>query len=552
MKPVVVSGSFTELEEESGGVVRVGLRAETDVVLAGFDVCSVVVPCPEPPVVLAHPNLDQESHGPVVRRLREGDVVVRAFDQVVGRTVVAAVGVESWVTTTFTQWRDGAAVVEVQQCDVGGGTVVVPAGSERWSDPVSVGEWDDPLDGLAAAAASLPSLAAPAPVVRGWNSWDFYGWMLNADIVRAESAALPEGFDHMVLTGPWFDTIGDWQPRFPLSLEGGRVLGLWLAPFMAESDSAVFADHPDWLLPEVDGSIGPVGVGVEGGRRCGVLDASRSEVRAHLSELGQRLTTDHGVRYLFCDFLRVASAPARRHDRTVTGVEAFRMGMRALLDGCAPGTTVMAASGIVGLYPGVAHAGRTGPDITFPPMGHPLLVRWTPPGVDPEAGFTAATHPSGVGRVLASWDGVGGVRRQVAAMASRWHLAGALVPNPDAVLLRVAEAHARTTAALWAMAGGVWLAGDSLLSLPPGALGLLTHPGLLEVQAAPGPARPVDLFSCDGLPAVWRKGDVTAYVNWEDWPMTVEASGVDVWTGGEVGPHIVVAPHDTALVRRVR
>jgi hypothetical protein len=549
VRPVVASGSFTALTDESGGVVRVGLRAETDVVLAGFDVCSVSVPCVEPPVVLAHPNLDQESHGPVTRRLREGQVVVRGFDQAVGRVVVAAVGVESWVTTTHTRWADGEAVIDVRQRDVGDAPVLVPAGSDRWSDPVVVGEWDDPLDGLAVAASSLPSLAPPAPVVRGWNSWDFYGWMLNPGIVSAEAAALPDGFDHMVLTGPWFDTIGDWRPRFPLDAGDGRVLGLWLAPFMAESDSAVVSDHPDWLLPDVDGSIGPVGTGVEGGRRCGVLDATRPEVRAHLAVLARRLTGECGARYLFCDFLRVASAPARRHDRTVTGVEAFRMGMRALRDGCAPGTTVMAASGIVGLYPGVAHAGRIGPDITFPPMGHPLLVRWTPPGVDPQAGFTAESHPPGVGRVLASWDGVGGVRRQAAAMASRWHLGAALVPNPDAVLLNVPLAQARTTAALWAMAGGVWLAGDSLLSLPPSRRALLTHPGLLEVQAMPGPARPVDLFSGQGLPAVWRKGGVSAYVNWDDWPMTVEVSGVDVWTGEAVGPKVVVAPHDTALVR---
>ena len=70
--------------------------------------------------------------------------------------------------------------------------------------------------------------------------------------------------DRFQIDDGWEPKVGDWletdTQKFPHGLKGmvqeihasGFQAGLWLAPFVCEKDSALFRQHPDWLL-KVDG-----------------------------------------------------------------------------------------------------------------------------------------------------------------------------------------------------------------------------------------------------------------------------------------------------------
>lgn len=603
---LLASGSATaELSVDvlDTNLVRVRLLAQAteDSGLLGFSLLSGARPdgLSTPAVILSHPNLDQESRGLPSHRLRRGQSIERGFDQAIhtreGTLVISCERPDRWVTVVSVVHDRRGLGFGVKQCETplrdGAIPVHVAAGAHVESDAILIGYWDDPLEGLerhaelmGRACAALPSPEVPAP--RGWNSWDHYGWMINERIVLAEADALPvdAGYRFMGVSGPWFTNFGDWQPhmgRFPRGIgalsddlrERGLKTNLWLAPFLVEDDSDVFRQHPDWLILDQSGqpvlaSMAPSGAGVVqySERRCAILDATHPEVGEHLTSLAQRLTHDEGADYLFVDFLRAAELPGLRSDRSATGVQALRRGMEALRRGMREGTMLMGGSGTVGLYPGLVHAGRIGPDITLPPIGHPVFVRWTQAGVDPEQGFVAAGFPPAAGRAVPSWRGVGGVHNEVCALAARWYLHGrALQANPDAILLSLPLAEARTVAALWALTGGILLAGDSLASLPEDRRALLTHEWLLRIHGEHRSARPLDLFTRPGaLPSVWslaetRYGDFVAVVCWDDYSMrrvvtTSRRNAEDAWTGRALPLRngkttLVVEPHDTALVR---
>lgn len=605
-EPILRSGTaVSELVTEvvMEGVIRVRLRARahTDLQLLGFRVSegNRVESLEQPVVVLSHPNLDQESRGVPTHRLRRGDTIVRGFDQAlntpVGTLVISCERPDRWVTIITTSLSRKGAVIGITQEESptrsGAVPVFVASGSEIVSDSILIGWWADPFEGLEAhaelmgkACHALKPPVVPAP--RGWNSWDHYGWMINEKIVRAEAAALPTEADYrwVGISGPWFDNFGDWQPhleRFPRGIReladelhaDGLSINLWVAPFLVEDDSHLFHREPDWLLKDGDGrpvfsamASPSAGIAQYSQRRCAILDGTHPQVQEHLAALASRLTIDYGADYLFVDFLRAAETGGHRWDTGATGVEALRRGLTSMRRGLRDNAMLMGASGTVGLYPGLVHAGRVGPDITIPPLGHPVFTRWTPPGTDPETGFLAAKFPPAAGRVVATWRGAGGIENEAAALASRWYLHGrALQSNPDALLVSLSWAESRTVAAVWAMTGGILLAGDSLVSLPPDRRALLTHPALLRIHDEHRSARPTDLFARPGmLPNVWRLehtslGDILALTCWDDFPMrrvvtTERSRAEDLWTGQPLRLRngrlsVTVPAHDTALLR---
>ncbi|MBL8968653.1 MAG: alpha-galactosidase, partial [Spirochaetaceae bacterium] len=121
----------------------------------------------------------------------------------------------------------------------------------------------------------------------------------------------------------WQRTVGEWEiheGKFPRGLkrlaaraeEKGLVPGLWLAPFLVTRSSAVFRDHPDWLLRGKGGRLVSAGWNPnwEGDFFC--LDLSIPEVGDYLEALFERVVEDWGFRYLKLDFLYAGFLPGKR------------------------------------------------------------------------------------------------------------------------------------------------------------------------------------------------------------------------------------------------
>ena len=109
----------------------------------------------------------------------------------------------------------------------------------------------------------------------------------------------------------WEPKVGDWletdAAKFPHGLrpladaahKSGFLAGLWLAPFVAEADSALYREHPDWFL-QVDGAPW----------RCGgnwsgfyALDIDHPQVQSYLKQTFDLVLNVWGFDLVKLDFL---------------------------------------------------------------------------------------------------------------------------------------------------------------------------------------------------------------------------------------------------------
>ena len=109
----------------------------------------------------------------------------------------------------------------------------------------------------------------------------------------------------------WEPKVGDWLEtdgkKFPNALSGlvdeihssGFRAGLWLAPFVAEKDSAVYREHPDWLL-KVNGKPWCCGCNWS---TFYSLDIDNPEVLEYLKRVFDRVLNEWGFDLVKLDFL---------------------------------------------------------------------------------------------------------------------------------------------------------------------------------------------------------------------------------------------------------
>ncbi len=156
----------------------------------------------------------------------------------------------------------------------------------------------------------------------------------------------------------WEPFVGDWynedRKKFPHGMKyaveqihaAGFKAGLWLAPFVAETDSALYKAHPTWFL-KVDGDLWCDGCNWSDFYS---LDIDHPEVIAYLQQVFHRVYDEWGFDLVKLDFLYGAApfgnAKETRSGRMYRALEMLRnwSGEHEIL-GC--GVPVMPAFGIV-------------------------------------------------------------------------------------------------------------------------------------------------------------------------------------------------------------
>lgn len=111
-------------------------------------------------------------------------------------------------------------------------------------------------------------------VINGWCSW-FYTHsridekeiLTNAEFISKNLSSY--GMDYVQVDEGYQLHHGDWDrgPGFPAGMEWlageirklGLKPGLWIAPFVISENSKVFAEHPEWLVKNPDGSLKRIG-----------------------------------------------------------------------------------------------------------------------------------------------------------------------------------------------------------------------------------------------------------------------------------------------------
>jgi alpha-galactosidase len=188
-------------------------------------------------------------------------------------------------------------------------------------------------------------------VPTGWCSWYCFGSKVtagqvlgNLDFIARELPALK----YVQIDDGYQPAMGDW-------LETGKAFGggvrdvlrqikqkgfepaIWVAPFIAEKDSKLFQEHPDWFIQDADGKpLSADLVTFRGWRRYPwyALDGTHPEVQKHFEDLFRTLRRDWGCTYFKLDAnYWGAMHGGRFHDPSATRIEAYRRGMQAILRG---------------------------------------------------------------------------------------------------------------------------------------------------------------------------------------------------------------------------
>ncbi|HET6651273.1 MAG TPA: glycoside hydrolase family 36 protein [Nocardioides sp.] len=255
-------------------------------------------------------------------------------------------------------------------------------------------------DTYSARRQGLP-LAEPPTV---WCSWyHYFERVTAADVVENLSAIDQHALavDVVQIDDGWSPGLGEGlvpSPAFwslPALVDAirdsGRRAGLWLAPFLVGTQTALAREHPDWL-------VGPAGH--NWGQDLVGLDLTHPGVQELLRDVLGRLAA-LGVDYLKLDFLYGGALPGPRYT-DVDEVTAYRIGLELVRE-------------------------AVGPDVYLVGCGAPLL---------PSVGLVDAMRVSPDTFHEGAEDGSAGLRGLMPLAARAWMQGRLWVNDPDCVVAR--------------------------------------------------------------------------------------------------------------------
>jgi alpha-galactosidase len=210
-------------------------------------------------------------------------------------------------------------------------------------------------DALLAAVAGRMNenhsrLAFAAPP-SGWCSWYCFGPRVTAQQVLDNLDAIAKhapGLKYIQIDDGYQPAMGDWletgsafggqvQAVLRQIRERGFEPAIWVAPFIAEAESRLFREHPDWFVKDAEGKPLRSDRVTFGGWRRGpwyAVDGTHPGARAHLEHVFRTMRKEWGCTYFKLDAnFWGAIHGGRLHDPRATRIEAYRRGMEAILRG---------------------------------------------------------------------------------------------------------------------------------------------------------------------------------------------------------------------------
>jgi len=244
--------------------------------------------------------------------------------------------------------------------------------------------------------------------------------------------------------GDWLDTGpafgGDVQSVLRAIRERGFEPAIWVAPFVAESGSRLFREHPDWFVRDPEGGPLRADKVTFGGWRRGpwyAVDGTHPEAQRHLETVFRVMRRDWGCAYFKLDAnFWGAIHGGRFHDPRATRIEAYRRGMQAVLRG-AGDAFVLGCNHPIWPSLGLIHGSRSSNDIKR------------------------------------TWARISGTARQ--NLLRNWQNGRLWWNDPDAVVLtgELPENEFLFHATAIYATGGMLLSGDDLTQIPPARMSLL-------------------------------------------------------------------------------
>ncbi|MED3961562.1 alpha-galactosidase [Niallia taxi] len=148
------------------------------------------------------------------------------------------------------------------------------------------------------------------------NNWEATYFNFDEEkILSIAETAQNLGIELFVLDDGWFgnrnddtSSLGDWfanEGKLPNGIKGlaekinkiGMKFGLWFEPEMVCKDTALFKEHPDWIIATPNRMPSH-------GRNQFILDFSRKEVVEHIFQLMDNIVEDSNISYIKWDMNR--------------------------------------------------------------------------------------------------------------------------------------------------------------------------------------------------------------------------------------------------------
>jgi alpha-galactosidase len=370
----------------------------------------------------------------------------------------------------------------------------------------------------------------------GWCSWYCFGPGVTAkqvlDNLDAIAKNLP-ALTYVQIDDGYQRAMGDWLATG--TAFGGNVRtvldqirsrgfqpAIWVAPFVAEGESSVFKDHPDWFVKDAGGAPLRADRVTFGGWRRGpwyALDGTHPAVQNHFEQLFRTMRTEWGCTYFKLDAnFWGAMHGGVFHDARATRVVAYRRGMQAIVKGAG--------------------------DAFLLGCNHPI---W------PSLGLIHGSRSSN--DIKRTWERVMTTARQ--NLSRNWQNGRLWWNDPDAVVLagELTDAECQFHAIAIYASGGMVLSGDDLTAMPPPRAAILRR--LLP------PTGVAAAFDDDTLRVGRMRlpdARMICLFNWDDAPRTttvrlpVAATITDHWTGESIGRRegvlsIDMTPRSARLLR---
>ncbi len=180
-------------------------------------------------------------------------------------------------------------------------------------------------------AGDLAQVKLPESALAGWCSWYYYYTKISENEMLTNLSFFkdhPEIPIHLVQLDDGYQTqISDWgieephvfNAKFPHGLQwlvdeihsGSFRAGLWFAPFFTNTKAHFFANHPDWVLYDVNHK--PVKTTLNWGHWQYGLDLSQDAVIEHVENMSRTITQKWGFDFLKIDFIFASEAIAAQY-----------------------------------------------------------------------------------------------------------------------------------------------------------------------------------------------------------------------------------------------
>ncbi|OLQ87998.1 alpha-galactosidase [Vibrio panuliri] len=195
--------------------------------------------------------------------------------------------------------------------------------------------------------APRASVQQGSPV--GWSSFQSQTASTDAHTILTNLKQLHQqalGLEYVLIEQGYQVALGDWigsAESFGAELMSivddirsiGRKPAIWIAPFVASPNSAVFKHHPDWFVHNQNGKpmrADEVTYSGLDGKPCYLLDTTNVDVQEHLFEVIRFLCRELGIEMFKVDGAYWGCVQGERQITGISTIEAYRIGLEVIYE----------------------------------------------------------------------------------------------------------------------------------------------------------------------------------------------------------------------------